>query len=96
MNLRDIKKDIEYFVGEFVDDCTLFLSLNPQKAGDEVTGIIEEAIDLYNDLKDKANAKVEGKKSAYFNLLRKEMLEKVDALYEKLSGIVSAKPSDAE
>lgn len=29
MNLRDIKKDIEYVIGAFVDDCTLFLNVNP-------------------------------------------------------------------
>lgn len=89
MNLRDFKKDVEYFVGEFVDDCSLFVSMNPGKATDELAGVIEEAVNLYNDLKDKANVKVEGKKAAYFNGLRKEMLEKMDALYEKLSGIVS-------
>ncbi len=90
MNLRDFKKDVEYFVGEFVDDCALFVSLNPAKATDEVAGIIEEAVDLYNDLKDQANAKVEGRKAAYFAGLRKEMFEKVDALYERLSDIVAA------
>lgn len=91
MNLRDFKKDVEYFIGEFVDDCTLFVSLNPDKADDKVAAILEEAVDLYNEMKDKANAKVEGKKAAYFTALRKEMFDKVDALYEKLSGIVSAK-----
>ena len=29
MNLRVIKKDIEYFIGEFIDDCSLFVALNP-------------------------------------------------------------------
>ena len=82
MNLRDFKKDVDYFVGEFVEDCSLFVALNPAKATDEVADVIEEAIDLYNDLKDKANAKVEGKKGAYFAGLRKEMFEKVDALYD--------------
>jgi len=91
MNLRDFKKDVEYFVGEFVDDCALFLTVNPEKSTDEVTAIIEEAVDLYNDLKDKANVKVEGKKSAYFSGLRQEMMDQVDALYEKLSKIISAK-----
>ena len=90
MNLRDFKKDVDYFVGEFVDDCALFITLYPTKATDEVADIIEEAVNLYNDLKDKANAKVEGKKAAYFADLRKEMFEKVDGLYEKLSAIVAA------
>ena len=34
MNLRDIKKDIQYVVGAFIDDCTLFLNMNPGKNTD--------------------------------------------------------------
>ena len=52
MNLRDIKKDIEYFIGEFIDDCSLFIALNPAKADGKVSEIIDEAVELYNDLKD--------------------------------------------
>lgn len=94
MNLRDFKKDVEYFVGAFVDDCVLFLTLNPAKANDAVAEVIEEAVELYNDLKDKANDKVEGNKKLYFAGLRKEMFEKTDALYEKLSNIVANKDNN--
>ena len=52
--------------------------------------LLDEAIDLYNDLRDKANAKPEGGKKAYYNGLRKELLEKTDALYDKLSQLVKA------
>ena len=91
MNLRDFKKDVEYFVGDFVDDCSLFISINPNKSSDKVESIIEEAFDLYNDMKNRANQKVEGKKGVYFASLRKEMFEKVDSLYERLSDIVANK-----
>ncbi len=91
MNLRIFKKDVEYFVGEFIDDCSLFLEYNPDKATEELAKIIEEAVDLYNDMKDKAAEKVEGNKKLYFNGLRKEMLEKLDSLYERLSDIVAKK-----
>ncbi len=92
MKLRDFKKDVEYFIGEFVDDCSLFITLNPHKSSDKMTEIISEAVDLYNDMKDRANAKVEaGKRKAWFAGLRKEMFEKVDALYEKLSAVVAEK-----
>ena len=90
MNLRVIKKDIEYFIGEFIDDCSLYAALNPEKNADEVSKIVEEAIDLYNELKDKVNLKIEGSKKAYYNALRKETFEKVDALYTKLSEVVKA------
>jgi len=90
MSLRDFKKDIEYFIGEFIDDCTLFVSLNPGKNDEKVTTLLEEAVDLYNDMRDKANVKIEGKKGAYFAGLRKEAAEKIDGLYEQLSALVKA------
>ena len=88
MNLRVFKKDIEYFVGEFIDDCALFVALNPHKDSDEIAQIIDEAVDLYNDLKCKATHP-EGAKRAFYNSLTKEVFEKIDGLCEKLSAVVS-------
>ena len=53
MNLREIKKDIEYVIGAFVDDCALFLSVHPGKNADEVANLIDGAVDLFNDLRDR-------------------------------------------
>ena len=95
MNLRVFKKDIEYFVGEFIDDCSLFVAINPHKSTDKMIDVQNAAIDLYNDMKDKANAKVEKKdRKNWFAGLRKEMYEKLDALYEQLSAIVSEKDGE--
>lgn len=95
MNLRDFKKEVEYFIGEFVDDCTLFIAINPHKSTDKMVDVQNAAIDLYNDMKDKANAKVEKKdRKNWFAGLRKEMYEKLDALYEQLSAIVSEKDDE--
>lgn len=88
MNLRVIKKDIEYFIGEFIDDCTLFVALNPSQDSEEIAKIIDEAVDLYNNLKDKVNHP-EGAKKAFYNGIRKEMFEGIDALCEKLSAAIS-------
>ena len=88
MNLRDIKKDIEYVLGAFIDDCSVFATVNPNASDEELGGLLDEAVDLYNELKDKVNAKVEGSKKAHFTALRKEVLDRTDALYEKLSEVV--------
>jgi len=85
MNLRDIKKDIEYLVGEFIDDCSLFMAFNPDCNEEALAKLVDEAVDLYNNLKDKVNARVEGNKKAYFAQVRKELLEGLDGLCEKLS-----------
>lgn len=88
MKLRDFKKEVEYNVGDFVEDCALFQTLNPGKAEDKISAIVEDAVNLYNDLKDKANFKADTKKRTYFAKLRKEMAEKTDELYARLSKIV--------
>ena len=90
MNLRDIKKDIQYVIGAFIDDCTLFLNVNPDsKNADDITGLIDKAVDLYNDLRDKVvkSAGAENPKLC-FDSIRKELLEKTDALYDELSAAV--------
>ena len=88
MNLRDIKKDIEYVLSAFVEDCSVVACVNPQVTDGNVSELMEEAIDLYNELRDKVNAKIEGSKKSYYNELRKEVLTRTDALYEKLSAAV--------
>ena len=95
MNLRDFKKDVEYIVGDFVDDCSLFIALNPHKSSEKLAEVISEAVDLYNELKDKANAKVEPKqRKAWIANLHTELIERTDALYEKLSAVVTAKEGE--
>lgn len=89
MNLRDIKKDIEYVLGAFIEDCSVVAAVRPS-TDEQVAVLMEEAVDLYNELKDKVYGKAEESKRAYFNALRKEVLEKTDALYSKLSETVKA------
>ena len=88
MNLRDIKKDIEYVLSAFVEDCSVVACVNPKVTDANVSELMEEAIALYNELRDKVNAPIEGSKKTYFNELRKEVLSKTDALYSKLSTAV--------
>ena len=96
MNLRDIKKDIDYVLSAFIEDCTVCAAVNPKSDDKVIADLMEDAIDLYNELRDKVTVKVEGYKKAYFNNLRKEILERTDALYTKLSEAVSKKAAKAE
>ena len=95
MNLRDIKKDIDYVLSAFIEDCTVCAAVNPKSDDKVIAGLMEDAIDLYNELRDKVTVKIEGSKKSYFNNLRKEILERTDALYTQLSEAV-AKGNKAE
>ena len=90
MNLRDIKKDIDYVLSAFIEDCTVCVAVNPKTDDKAVSDLMEEAVDLYNELRDKVAAKVEGPKKAYYNNIRKEILERTDALYARLSQAVAS------
>ena len=87
MNLRNIKKDIDYVLSAFIEDCSLVAAVSPKVSEAEAAELMEEAVDLYNELRDKVN-QVEGAPKAFYSALRKEVLEKTDALYTKLSSAV--------
>ena len=87
MNLRDIKKDIDYVLSAFIEDCSLVAAVNSKVSEDQASSLMEEAIDLYYELRDKVG-KPDSAPRQYYNALRKEVLERTDALYEKLSAAV--------
>ncbi|MBO4475370.1 MAG: hypothetical protein J5737_01425 [Bacteroidales bacterium] len=86
-SLRGIKKDIDYILSAFIEDCSLVSAVNSKVSGEKASALLDKAIDLYNELRDKA-AHAEGSSRAYYTALRKELLEKTDALYEELSAAV--------
>lgn len=94
MKLRDIKKDIEYVLGAFIEDCSLVGTVNPNVDEEALAGLFDESVDLFNDLKDRVNAK--GLKRADFTQIRKDLLVKTDELYEKLSKAVKESVSGAK
>ena len=88
MNLRDIKKDIEFLIGDFVEDCLMFAMLHPDKDVTRVDGLINEASDLADSLFDKVNHPAKDvKPRAYYNRIGAELIGGLDQLCEKLSAL---------
>ena len=88
MNLRDIKKDIEFLIGDFVEDCLMFAMLHPDKDVTRVEGLINEASDLADSLFDKVNHPAKDvKPRAYYNHIGAELIGGLDQLCEKLSAL---------
>ena len=86
MNLRVIKKDIEYFIGEFICECAIYAALTPEKKAEKAAKRIGEASKLHNRRKHKVNHP-EGATRAYYAGIRAEMDTKIDELFERLSAI---------
>ena len=88
MNLRNIKKDVEFLVAELVDDCFIYLELNGEEKMDKVGEIIGDALDLQDDLMDKINhPNPEIQTNKYYKGVTKELVKGIDALYERLSAL---------
>lgn len=94
-SIRDLKKDIDYLFFEFISDCFMFTSLHAGEKNDEVRNLIEEAVEMRNEFVDRAN-NPDGKDNPkivgeFYRTLRKDLLEKVDGYFEKLSAISKSK-----
>lgn len=100
MNLRVIKKDVDFFIGELIDDALIYLEIHENADEEKVGEIIEAALDLEDELIDKINslpkkpkARKEklrtkgGTAKQYYKEIEKELLEGIDNLYEQLSAL---------
>ena len=88
MNLRDIKKDIEFLIGDFVEDCLMFAMLHPEKDVAGVEALINEANDLADELIDKVNHPASDVKArTWYNGVGADLVTGLDRLCEKLSAL---------
>jgi len=94
-SIRELKKDIDYLFFEFISDCFMFTSLHSGEKSAEVKNLIEEAVSMRNEFIDRAN-NPDGKDNphiigGYYSALRKDLLQKVEGYFEKLSEISKSK-----
>ena len=94
-SIRNLKKDIDFLFFELISDCFMFTSLHGGEKNTEVQNLIEEAVQMRNEFIDRANHP-DGKDNpkiigAYYSAIRKELFEKVDGYFEKLSEITKSK-----
>jgi hypothetical protein len=94
-SVKNLKKDIDFLFFEFISDCFLFTSIHTGEKRNEVQNLIEEAVSMRNEFIDRANHP-DGKDNpvlvkAYYAKLSKELMEKVDGYFEKLSDISKSK-----
>jgi hypothetical protein len=94
-SVKNLKKDIDFLFFEFISDCFLYTSIHTGEKRTEVQNLIEEAVAMRNEFIDRVNHP-SGKDNpalvrAYYKTVSKDLLEKVDGYFEKLSEISKAK-----
>ncbi len=92
---RDLKKDIDYLVYEVISDCFVYSGMHPDNGSDEVSKIINDAVDFRNDLIIRIN-NPDGKDNpkiikAFYKSIEKDLLTGVDRLFNRLSALSKGK-----
>ena len=86
-NVKDLKKDINYVLGDIIEAVYIWELTNPGKDNKKSEGIIEDAILTFDELISKVNQKkVEDKKkhfksiNAELELRGKKLIDQINAL----------------
>jgi hypothetical protein len=84
-NVRDLKKDINYVLGDIIEAVYDWELSNTDKDTKKSEAIIDEAIDTFDELIAKVNAKDVENKKAHFKAINQELEKKGGVLIEKIN-----------
>lgn len=84
-NIRNLKKDINYVLGDIIENVYLWESENGGKRTKESEAIIDEAINVFDDLIVKVNNKDADNKKKHFKAIQEELETKGTQLIERLN-----------
>lgn len=84
-NKRDLKKDINYVLGDIIEAVYVWELDNPDKDTKKSEAIIDEAISVFDDLIAKVNDRSVENKKSHFKGINKELESKGKVLIEKIN-----------
>ncbi|WNH09573.1 hypothetical protein [Thalassobellus suaedae] len=84
-NVRDLKKDINYVLGDIIEAVYIWEYANTDKDTKESEAIIDEAIGTFDELIAKVNAKNIDNVKAHYKAINQELEAKGTALIEKIN-----------
>lgn len=94
-NKRDIKKDVDFLVGEVISDCYTYLLIHGDKNREKVVEIIESIVNKRNDLISRVNNPDKSFDSkqvkAHYKAINVELLTAIDDSFSKLSKLSAKK-----
>ena len=86
-NKRDLKKDINYVLGDIIEAVYVWEYTNTNKDTVKSEEVIDEAIVTFDELIVRANEKNVENKKAHFKAINKDLEEKGRALIEKINSL---------
>lgn len=86
-NIRELKKDINYVLGDIIEAVYLWEYANTDKDNKKSEGIIDEAIATFDELIAKVNAKNIENPKAHFKAINNELENKGRSLIDKINNL---------
>jgi hypothetical protein len=86
-NKRDLKKDINYVLGDIIEAVYVWEYTNTQEDTVKSEEIIDEAIITFDELIERVNAKDVENKKAHFKGINSDLESKGRALIEKINSL---------
>ena len=86
-NVKNLKKDINYVLGDIIEAVYLFEISTTGKPTTETNDLIDEAIAAFDALITKVNAKNVENKKAHFKQINVELEQTANQLIAKINGL---------
>lgn len=84
-NIRNLKKDINYVLGDIIEAVYIIEASNDKQGSKEGSAIIDGAITTFDELIAKVNEKGVEDQKAHFKSVRNDLEKKARALVDKLN-----------
>lgn len=86
-NKRDLKKDINYVLGDIIEAVYIWELSNPGKDTKKSEKIIDEAIETFDDLIEKVNDRSVENKKKHFKSIHTELEARGRKLIDKINAL---------
>ena len=86
-NIKNLKKDINYVLGDIIEAVYLYEMTTTGKPSAETNALIDEAIASFDTLIAKVNAKKVENKKAHFSQINKDLEETANQLVAKINAL---------
>lgn len=84
-SVKNLKKDINYVLGDVIEECYTWELLNPEADTKKSGAIIDEAIAAFDTLIIKLNDKNVENKKAHFGAIQSELISAAEGLLGKVN-----------
>lgn len=84
-SIKNLKKDINYTLGDLIEECYVWELLNPKADNKKSEAIIDEAIATFDALIAKLNAKNVENKKAHYKAINADLVVKANDLVTKIN-----------